>query len=193
MEQARVLLTSLYRNPHTLRVYLKHAQQLLDAMPVGTQRPPTTTEVWNTIRCIMEQLRTDMRSKHQCEDRLWRVAIVLFPHIHTIHRRTPWCQYGSDERGMQPFTDNEVANLQACAASMGLRYEYLFQLLFTTGVRIGAVPGIRWSDVMREHVDDLNHENECIGSGCDVREKGGVRRSLCFTPALRDVLRPRFG
>ena len=65
------------------------------------------------------------------------------------------------------------------APTVSVHAEALLQLLFTTGVRIGAVSHLRWSQV---------RTNDDLAKTTTVLEKGGQPRILLLTQSVRDAL-----
>ena len=77
------------------------------------------------------------------------------------------------------FTPDQVALLCRTADSVSPRYGLLFHLLFTTGVRIGAVRNLTWLQC------GVGHKKKEVPNTIIVREKGGFPRVLILTETVR--------
>ena len=90
------------------------------------------------------------------------------------------------------FIASRPLKLCRWAESISLRHGFLFHLLFSTGVRIGAVPQLRWEHVLTWHVSSGGEspppdatQPSGIGLGCQVLEKGAMVRRLCFNEDMQ--------
>lgn len=89
---------------------------------------------------------------------------------------------GGDVAGRQ-FTPDEVDRLCAAADALSPRHGCLVRLLFTTGVRIGAVPRLRWRHLLADGTDRSRIRTTAV-----VLEKGGLPRVLVLEAGLRERL-----
>ena len=119
--------------------------------------------------------------------RLYRAANTAW---YLAHRALPVPLVMPPQRRVPPplpertriFEDGEIRRLFAVADTLSLQHSCLVRLLFTTGVRIGSVAAIQWSQV-------LTPTQDAVAVTAPVREKGGqVHTLLLVDGALRDCL-----
>jgi integrase len=126
--------------------------------------------------------------------RLYRTANFVWYQVHgRLERpldvpRTPFRRSAAAAEaaalGTRVFTAADVAALQGAAErNHPPEDRLLIALLFTTGLRIGAVAGIRWQQVLAADGTD-----GAVLRVAYVREKGGVVRAVVLTAAVRALL-----
>ena len=139
---------------------------------------------------IVQQKQYCHRALPQIQRRVYRTANLVFGQIlgeldrplvvRRIRVRGKDSEDGSN--GMRVFTENEILRLfETAHKQMDLRTEVLLHLLFTSGLRIGAVAGLQWSSLLTEEGD--------IKDMVVVLEKGGQRRVVLLTSTLKGLLK----
>lgn len=140
---------------------------------------------------VVQQKQNCNRALPQIQRRIYRTANLVFGQILgeldrplVVRRIRVRRKDDDDDRssGMRVFTDDEIMRLfETAHERMDLRTEVLLQLLFTSGLRIGAVAGLQWSSLLTEEgaVKDM----------VVVREKGGQRRFVLLTSSLKSLLK----
>ena len=131
------------------------------------------------------------RSLAQARRRLYRTANIVWYAL-----RLPWVPGGRLSSLLTPppaavpsgsdppvepdvFSEDEVERVCAAAAALSTRAACLMQLLFTTGVRIGAAARIRWDQLLTRPGATEVRRIACVS------EKGNTARYLFLTDAVR--------
>lgn len=137
---------------------------------------------------IRRKQQTCKRALQQTVRRLYNAAnAVWLDHLQEITEplappRLPWSLRSPDAPLEQRvFTSDEVRDLLRVSPTVSPYASALLTLLFTTGLRIGAMNDLRWNQVLTA---DRAH-TQCAAV---VREKGNRRRVFPLTRAAQQAL-----
>lgn len=169
----------------TIRVVLFNVYQLSQAL-FKEGRDMVTKE---TVSAVLRS-KTTYRSYVQLERRVYRTVNLVFFELtgeipvplnnSSYHKqRVPCLDNGTRERE-RVFTPDEIKRMLSIPG-YDVHTELMLRILFTTGLRIGALAAMKWAQVLDTSPGTIKHI-------VIVPEKGGTERGIFLTDEIRDIL-----
>lgn len=175
----------------TINVVLFNTCQLSQTLKQMGKDEVTKEIVETLLRSKMEN-----RSFTQLRRRVYRVAnLVFFEIMQEMSApivapryigRSHHHQESSSSRDVRVFTQEEIQKLISIGpigptGERNKHTELMLKLLFTTGLRIGAVATMEWSQVWQPEINDARRVAVVV-------EKGGSKRAMILTEEVRTIL-----
>jgi integrase len=153
-------------------------------MITGTHPPDNATLATAFDAVWMTRVERCPRAANQVRQRLYRAVCVAWP-LNVIPKpeKIPPQPVAFEPHSRMHFHDHEVHQLCQTARTVGpgLRAFLLFEILFTTGCRMGALANLTWGAVR-------DTDNKTMRKTALVREKGGRPHLIIITHAAREAL-----
>lgn len=172
------------------RPLLQHVRCIAEHLPSSEPRVVVDARALHVAIAAVEKARPLVRPEYH--RRLYQAANLAWYHAHAaipaplVAPRLPPGPLRSVVAPPRVLTRPEAQRLCHAAESVSVRCGLFVRLLLSSGVRIGAVPGLMWSQIIAP--SDNDDEDPKTHTCVVVREKGNQPRVLWLDESLRTRL-----